>query len=90
MSNVFNFEWDENKNDINIKKHGLSFEQAKALWNDDFGLKLHLDFDDEDRFAIIGKMNDKIWTAIVTIRDNNIRIISVRRARNLEVQIYEG
>jgi uncharacterized protein len=90
MSDGINFEWDEEKNKINIQKHGLSFEQAKALWDDDFGLKLDLNFPDEDRFTVIGKIDDKIWTAIVTMRGNHVRIISVRRARDIEVQVYEG
>ncbi|WP_017326164.1 BrnT family toxin [Synechococcus sp. PCC 7336] len=40
--------------------------------------------------AIFGRIGAKIWTAVVTYREENIRIISVRRARKREVELYEG
>jgi uncharacterized DUF497 family protein len=45
---------------------------------------------DEPRFLVIGKIGEKHWTGIITYRSDNIRIISVRRARNEEIELYES
>ena len=84
------FEFDPNKSDINKEKHGIDFIEAQELWNDADLLEIPAKTSDEARFLVIGKIDDKHWTGIITYRDNNIRIISVRRARNEEVEIYES
>ncbi len=85
------FEYDENKNLINKSKHGIDFEQAKELWNDPFSFELpSSQSEDEDRFLVLGQINSKNYTAIITYREINIRIISVRRSRQKEIILYES
>ncbi len=87
------FEWDENKNCSNIKKHGISFEEAKTVFYDN-NARLISDpdhSDQEDRFIILGmSMNLKILLVIHTYkeRDELIRIISARKATKNESKIY--
>lgn len=83
------FEWDENKNAINQAKHGISFQKAQRLWDDAGLIVLPSRFPDEDRFLAIGAIDSKHWTAIFTERGEDIRIISVRRARQNERDLYE-
>ena len=87
------FEWDPNKNEINKKKHGLSFETAREVFYDEFAIL----FDDpdhsfeEDRFLIIGTIKtEQICIVSHCYRDNenSIRIISARRATKTEQQAY--
>ncbi len=91
--NTITFEWDEHKNTINKKKHGISFESAKTVFFDENAIL----FDDpehseiEERFLIIGlTMSDKICIVSHCCRDNGnvIRIISAREATKKEQQIY--
>jgi uncharacterized DUF497 family protein len=84
-----NFEWDDQKSDSNKLKHGIDFNDATALWIDPFRVEIKASFQDEDRFVLIGMMDDKIWTAIFTIRNQAVRIISVRRAREKEALLYD-
>ena len=87
------FEWDENKNNINKKKHGLSFEEAKDVFYDNEAI-LFDDPDhsaDEERFLIIGSLrSSKICIVSHCYRgdDNIIRIISARKATKEEQNIY--
>ena len=83
------FEWDENKSRANKSKHGIDFNTATELWNDQDRIEIQMNFPAEDRNALIGKIGDKLWTAIFTRRINAIRIISVRRARKKETKLYE-
>ena len=83
------FEWDEEKSRTNQDKHGIDFETAKNLWLDDGQIEIYAPHPIEDRRIIIAKYHNKIWAAIYTIRDGTIRIISVRRARKREVDLYE-
>lgn len=87
------FEWDEEKNTINKKKHGISFEEARVVFEDELAIL----FDDpdhseeEDRFLIIG-MTDRKGVCIVSHcyrgEDDNIRIISARKATKTEQNVY--
>lgn len=88
-----NFEWDENKNTINKTKHGLSFEEAKEVFEDENAVL----FDDpdhsigEERFLIIGMVkSQKICIVSHCYRDNDnvIRIISARQATKNEKKTY--
>ena len=83
------FEWDKQKNRINEAKHGIDFETATHLWNDKSRVEIHTKFPDENRNIIIGKLEEKLWAAIFTLRRDTIRIISVRRARKKEASLYE-
>ncbi len=84
------FEFNEQKSQINLTKHGIDFIEAQALWNDPYLLEIPARTMDEVRFLVIGKIKGKHWSAVVTPRNGNIRIISVRRSRNEEVAIYES
>jgi len=79
------FEWDENKNKINILKHNISFDDAKKLFqNDIYYLEEAKTKDNEIRYAISSYIREKCFTAIFTIRNNKIRLISVRRCHKNE------
>lgn len=84
------YEYDENKNIINKQKHGIGFEEAQYLWDDEKMLEVPLDFADEKRFLCIGMISDKHYSAIITYRHLYVRIISVRRARKEEIFHYEN
>jgi hypothetical protein len=68
---------------------GIDFEEAQVLWLDADRVEVPLPFAEEPRLAVIGRIGPKIWTAIVTQRGENIRIISIRRAHPKEEKIYE-
>jgi len=84
-----NFDWDEEKSRTNQDKHGIDFETAKNLWLDEDQIEIYAPHPIENRRIIIAKYHNKIWAAIYTIRNDTIRIISVRRARKREVNLYE-
>jgi uncharacterized DUF497 family protein len=84
------FEFDPEKSKANKIKHGIEFIDAQKLWDDSDLLEFPARTIDEPRFIVIGKIDKKYWSGIVTYRDGNIRIISVRRARDEEVALYEG
>jgi hypothetical protein len=84
------FEFDPAKSNSNKEKHGIDFCEAQALWNDADFIEIPLKTIDEPRFLVIGKISEKHWSAIVTYRSDNTRIISVRRSRREEVEVYES
>ncbi|XZN91119.1 MAG: BrnT family toxin [Microcoleus sp.] len=84
------FEFDENKSKINQEKHGIDFVEAQQLWSDSNKIELSAKTEDEPRFMVIGKIGDKHWSAIITYRQTKIRLISVRRSRTNEVNLYES
>jgi uncharacterized protein len=84
------FEYDENKSQSNLAKHGIDFGEAQKLWNDPNLLEIPARTQDEPRFLIVGKIENKHWSAVITYRGQNIRIISVRRSRTEEVALYES
>ena len=84
------FQYDPAKSKANKNKHGIDFEQAKELWSDSYALGFPAKSEDEPRFALLAKMKEKVWLAFYTIRKQEIRIISVRRARKGESEIYES
>lgn len=84
------FEYDENKSNINKEKHGIDFEEAQLLWLDNNRIEIKANSINEFRIMIIGKIREKYWSAIITYRQNKIRIISVRRSRKQEVNFYES
>ncbi|MFO7786478.1 MAG: BrnT family toxin [Halospina sp.] len=83
------FEFNDDKSRANLVKHGIDFEAAQELWQDPDLLEIQAKTEDEPRFLIIGRIGAKHWSAVVTYREGRIRLISVRRARNREVELYE-
>ncbi|MBD2148990.1 BrnT family toxin [Pseudanabaena sp. FACHB-1277] len=86
------FEWDKNKADRNFSKHGVSFDEAKTVFDD----PLYVDFydsrhsDKEDRFLIVGESSQgRLLIVSYTERRNSIRIISTREVTRSEREAYE-
>jgi uncharacterized DUF497 family protein len=84
------FEFDKNKSEANQQKHGINFNEAKGLWEDPDYVEIPVKASDEPRFLIIGKISGKHWTGVITYRNERIRIISIRRSRKEEIDIYES
>ena len=84
------FEFNAAKSESNRTKHGIDFAEAKDLWNDPMLLEIPAKIDDEPRYLVIGLIDGKHWSAVITYRGANIRLISVRRARTEEVVLYES
>ena len=84
------FEFDPVKSATNLAKHGIGFVDSQALWKDDRRLVIDAAHPVEVREAVIGMIDDRVWTAIVTRRGDNVRLISVRRARKEEVALYDS
>jgi uncharacterized protein len=84
------FEFDPKKSDANKHKHGIDFIEIQRLWDDPDFVKIPVKTKDEERYLIIGKIEDKTWSAKITYREIKIRIISARRSRYEEVRIYES
>ena len=83
------FEFDPDKSAANFAKHGIDFETAQSLWDDDLRLVVGTRFLSERRELVIGRIGERLWTAVVTFRGDAIRIISVRRSRDEEARRYE-
>ncbi len=84
------FEFDAAKSESHRAKHGIDFVLAQSLWNDPMLLEVPAKTDDEPRFLVIGQIDGKYWSAVITYRGSNVRLISVRRARTEEVALYES
>jgi uncharacterized DUF497 family protein len=84
------FQWDERKSQSNLEKHGINFEAASKLWVDPNRVEIQAPYPLENRRALIGRVGKRLWTAIFTLRGDEVRIISVRRARRKETRFYEG
>jgi uncharacterized DUF497 family protein len=84
------FEFDNRKSISNKKKHGIDFYEAQKLWDDIDFMEVPAKTSDEERLVVIGIISEKHWSAVITYRGENIRIISVRRPRKEEIDIYES
>jgi hypothetical protein len=84
------FEFDPDKSVANRDKHGIDFGSAQALWDDPDLVEIQARTTGEARFLIVGRIGDKHWSAVITYRQERVRIISVRRSRQEEVELYEG
>ncbi len=84
------FEFDESKSRANKSKHGLDFVEAQALWMDESFVEIPARTEDEPRFLVVGVISGKHWSAVITYRCEKVRLISVRRSRVEEVEIYEN
>ena len=88
---MLSFEYDPGKSKQNLAKHGIDFDTAQSLWNDPDLLEIPAKKATKKiRFLVIGTISHKHWSAVITYRDKNIRIISVRRSRIEEVHFYES
>ena len=86
------FEWDRNKAQQNIKKHGISFEEATTVFGDPLSLTIRdpLHSIGDERFVIIGySYKYRLLVVVHSERGNRIRIISARRATRQERKTYE-
>ena len=84
------FEFDERKSQSNKKKHGIDFTEAQDLWDDPELLEIPLKSEDELRTLFVGLISGKHWSAIITYRGEHTRIISVRRSRTEERDLYKS
>ena len=84
------FEYDRQKSEANKAKHGIDFEEAQALWQDAALIEVPARELDEPRWLAIAKWAGQHGSAVFTRRSERIRLISVRRARDEEVKIYES
>ncbi len=84
------FEWDHAKSAANLAKHGIDFETAQNIWADPQLLEVPARTIDEPRWFVVGQLSGKYWSAVFTRRNGVIRLISVRRARTQEIEIYEN
>ena len=84
------FDFDAAKSRKNREKHGIDFVQAQALWEDPERVEVPGRTEDEPRFLVIGRIGRQHWSFVVTYRDARTRIISARRSRREEIQIYES
>lgn len=82
------FEFDEDKSKTNLSKHGVDFKQAQEIWKGCY-VEFAARSEFENRYAIIGPIEKRLYVCIFTIRDDKIRIISCRRARSGEEKLYE-
>ena len=82
------FEYDPNKSERNKHKHGIDFEEAKYLWLDPRRIEIEARTVGEVRKLLIAELDGTIWSVVFTIRNRNIRIISVRKSRKNEKEIY--
>ncbi len=82
------FEYDAKKSESNKIKHGIDFEQAKNLWLDPNRVSIEARTSDEERYLLIAELDNSVWSAIYTLRNELIRIISVRKSRKNEKELY--
>lgn len=90
------FEWDSAKERTNIKKHGVTFEQASYVFSDPFSLNMYDNEHsvEEDRWFLLGQsINEVILVVVHTFTDDDgveyVRIISAREATRMEKQTYQ-
>jgi len=90
---MLSFKWDKQKAVANKQKHGVSFEEASTVFADSLSLTIHdpLHSDDENRFVIIGiSHKNRLLVVIHTERNDDVRIISARKATKNERLRYES
>lgn len=84
------FEFDERKSQATAEKHGIDFICAQELWRDPYLIEIPAKTIDAPRSLVVGRIHGKHWSAVITQRNGNIRLISVRRSRPEEVALYES
>lgn len=85
-------EYDADKDEINRFKHGLPLSFGRQVFNDPDGLILpsFRPVDGEDRYKVVGMVEGKLYTAVYVLRDERIRMISVRRSNSSERRDYDS
>ncbi|MDR1360927.1 MAG: BrnT family toxin [Rickettsiales bacterium] len=83
-----NFEWDDDKQAITKSLRNLDFADSWIIFSDENAITFQSDRDNEIRFKTIGKLEEKLIAVIHTQRENNARIISMRRAHKDEEEAY--
>ena len=84
------FKFDPRKSQANKRKHGIDFVEAQALWDDADLIEILARTIDEPRYLVVGRIGETYWSGVITYRENRIRIISVRRASQEEIALYEN
>lgn len=84
------FEFDDTKSESNGVKHGIDFVEAQLLWSDPMLLEIAAKTEDEPRYLVIGMIDGKHWSGVITYRGPHTRLISVRRSRKEEIALYES
>ena len=84
------FEYAPQKSAANFEKHGIDFDEAQMLWGDPDLLEVPAKTVDEPRWLVVGKIDGKHWSAVITHRQGTICLISVRRSRQEEIELYES
>lgn len=84
------FEFDPEKSAGNKAKHGIDFVTAQLLWADPNRIEFVARFKDEERHGLVAVFKNQLWCAIFTLRGETKRIISVRRARKYEKDLYNN
>lgn len=82
-----NFEFDHEKSMANHRKHGISLEEAQKLWLGPH-IQLAARHQGEHRWMIVGKLENRAYSCIFTLRNESVRLISARRSRNQEERAY--
>jgi uncharacterized DUF497 family protein len=87
MTIIRGFQWDAKKNELNLAKHGIDFDEAVEVFYAPYILR-RSDRSNEERWIAIGNAENRIITVIYTWRDGEVRLISARRARKNEERTY--
>ncbi len=84
------YQWNRDKALANLRKHGIDFADAVSVFSDDLAMTISDDRFDEERFITIGMdAFGRVLVVVYTMRDDEIRIISARKATRQEQQQYE-
>jgi hypothetical protein len=89
LENLQDFEWDENKRQKNLEKHGIDFADVDILFERPVYVNKSKD-KGEERWLVTGELGKECVTVICTVRGKNCRIISARRARHEESKTYRA
>lgn len=87
---MYTFEYDINKSQSNLEKHDIDFIDAQQIWDDPDFIQIQANSEDEPRSLVIGRIAGKHWSAVITYRNESVRIVSVRRSRKKEIELYES
>ena len=82
------FEFHPAESASNLEKHGIDFDTIQAIWQDMMRVEIPARTTDEPRWLVVGQMDGKHWSVVVTYRGSQVRIISARRSRKEEVALY--
>lgn len=86
------FEWDPEKDRTNAEKHGLSLTDTTAVFDDVRHVVLAITRHEltENRYKVVGLIDDRLWTLVVTLRGDSVRLISARRPHDDEIRAYRS